>query len=40
MATDPKDPSKHQDPKPEPVDPPDDGQPVVPPTLPVDEPNL
>ena len=40
MATIPKDPSKDQDPKPEPIDPPSDVPPVELPGDPVDKPNV
>lgn len=40
MATNPKDPSKDQDPKPEPIDPPDDAPPVELPGDPMDMPNV
>jgi len=40
MATTPRDPSKDQDPKPEPIDPPDDAPPVELPGEPMDRPNL
>ena len=40
MATTPKDPSKDQDPKPEPIDPPSDAPPVELPGDPLDKPNV
>lgn len=40
MATNPKFPSKDQDPKPEPIDPPGDEPPVQQPSDPVDKPNV
>jgi len=40
MATTPRDPNKDQDPKPEPIDPPDDAPPVELPGEPMDRPNV
>lgn len=40
MGTNPKDPSKKQDPKPEPIDPPDDAPPVEMPGDSIDKLNV